>query len=47
MRFLLTGAAGFLGSHLTTKLFDNGHSVIGLDDLSTVNFCNLVFDSSN
>ncbi len=47
MRILLTGAAGFLGSHLTRKLLDNGHSVIGLDDLSTGNLVNLDFASSN
>jgi UDP-glucuronate decarboxylase len=47
MRILLTGAAGFLGSHLTRKLLDNGHSVIGLDDLSTGSLGNLEFASSN
>jgi UDP-glucuronate decarboxylase len=35
MKILLTGAAGFLGSHLSKKLVDNNHEVIGLDDLST------------
>jgi UDP-glucuronate decarboxylase len=35
MKILLTGAAGFLGSHLSAKLIDNNHEVIGLDDLST------------
>jgi UDP-glucuronate decarboxylase len=35
MKILLTGAAGFLGSHISKKLIDNNHEVIGLDDLST------------
>lgn len=35
MKILLTGAAGFLGSHLSDKLINSGHSVIALDDLST------------
>ncbi len=41
MKILLTGAAGFLGSHLTSKLLDSGHDVIGLDDLSTGSLSNL------
>lgn len=35
MRFLITGGAGFIGSHLAERLLDNGHSVHVLDDLST------------
>ena len=41
MKILLTGAAGFLGSHLSNRLVREGHSVIGLDDLSTGNLENL------
>ncbi len=41
MRILLTGAAGFLGSHLTKKLLDSGHEIIGIDDLSTGSLANL------
>jgi UDP-glucuronate decarboxylase len=41
MNILLTGAAGFLGSHLTAKLLDSGHKVTGLDDLSTGSLVNL------
>ncbi len=35
MNFLITGAAGFLGSTLANRLAREGHQVRGLDDLST------------
>ena len=47
MKILLTGAAGFLGSHLTSKLLDSGHEVIGIDDLSTGSLSNLTDALSN
>jgi UDP-glucose 4-epimerase len=34
MRALVTGAAGFIGSHLCARLLADGHDVVGLDDLS-------------
>lgn len=35
MRYLITGAAGFLGSALANRLVMDGHAVLGVDDLST------------
>ena len=35
MKYLITGAARFIGSHLADYLLKDGHDVIGLDNLST------------
>ena len=37
MRYLITGAAGFLGSAIANRLSNEGHTVRGVDDLSTGN----------
>jgi nucleoside-diphosphate-sugar epimerase len=41
MRYLVTGGAGFIGSHITEELVRRGHSVIVLDDLSSGKEANL------
>ena len=41
MRVVVTGAAGFLGSHLTDRLLRDGHEVIGIDNIVTGNPANL------
>jgi UDP-glucose 4-epimerase len=35
MRVLLTGGAGFIGSHVADHLLDRGHELAIVDDLST------------
>jgi UDP-glucose 4-epimerase len=42
MKALLTGGAGFVGSHLAEALLDHGHQVIVVDDLSTGSMDNIV-----
>ena len=41
MKILVTGAAGFLGSHLCDRLLDRGHSVTGIDNFVTGHVDNL------
>ena len=42
MRALITGGAGFIGSHLAELLLDQGHEVFVIDDLSTGSIENIV-----
>ena len=41
MRVLVTGGAGFIGSHIVDDLLANGHEVLVVDDLSTGKTSNL------
>jgi dTDP-glucose 4,6-dehydratase len=47
MRVLISGAAGFLGSHLCEYLLNNGHAVIGMDNFVTGNPENISHLSGN
>lgn len=40
-RFLITGGAGFVGSHLAEALLKDGHSVVAIDNLSTGSYDNI------
>lgn len=41
LRFLVSGAAGFIGSHLCDRLIQDGHTVVGLDNFITGSAANL------
>jgi len=47
MRILITGAAGFLGSHLCDRLIKEGHSVVGMDNFITGSPDNLAHLAGN
>jgi len=47
MRILITGAAGFLGSHLCDHLIAEGHHVVGMDNFITGNPANLAHLAGN
>jgi UDP-glucose 4-epimerase len=42
MRILVTGGAGFIGSHLCERLINDGHTVIAIDNFSTGRSSNLL-----
>ncbi len=47
MRILITGAAGFLGSHLCDRLIELGHQIIGMDNFITGDPANLAHLAGN
>ncbi len=47
MKILITGGAGFIGSHLAERLLDDGHGVTVLDNLSTGNLGNIAHLTSH
>jgi UDP-glucuronate decarboxylase len=47
MKILITGSAGFLGTHLTRELLKLGHQVTGVDDFTTGSMNNLIEFKSN
>jgi dTDP-glucose 4,6-dehydratase len=47
VRVVITGAAGFLGSHLVDRFIRDGHSVVGLDNLLTGSLANLAHLAGN
>lgn len=42
MKYLITGGAGFIGSHLANLLVQEGHQVVAVDDMSTGSIANLL-----
>ncbi|MFN7928481.1 MAG: UDP-glucuronic acid decarboxylase family protein [Blastocatellia bacterium] len=47
MRILITGGAGFIGSHLTDYLLEEGHQVVAMDNLVTGDLDNIAHHRSN
>jgi dTDP-glucose 4,6-dehydratase len=47
MRILITGGAGFLGSHMTDRMIGEGHQVVAIDNLVTGDLANIADHRSN
>ncbi len=47
MRILITGGAGFIGSHMTDRLLAEGHQVVAMDNLVTGDMTNIAHNRSN
>jgi dTDP-glucose 4,6-dehydratase len=47
MRILITGGAGFIGSHLTDRLLEEGHQVVAMDNLVTGDLDNIAHHRAN
>jgi dTDP-glucose 4,6-dehydratase len=47
LRILITGGAGFIGSHLTDRLLADGHHITVMDNLITGNYQNIEMHRSN
>jgi dTDP-glucose 4,6-dehydratase len=47
MRILITGGAGFIGSHLTDRLLSEGHQVVAMDNLVTGDIENIAAHRAN
>ncbi|MBK9316502.1 MAG: SDR family oxidoreductase [Acidobacteria bacterium] len=47
MRILITGGAGFIGSHMTDRLIGEGHQVVAMDNLVTGDMSNIAHNRSS
>jgi dTDP-glucose 4,6-dehydratase len=47
MRILITGGAGFIGSHMTDRLIAEGHQVVAMDNLVTGDLANIAHHRAN